>query len=166
MGNLLEGQVMACLNGKSGTSWEKWKVSVFIVFLVRIFPHLDWIRTRKIPNKHTFQAVWHEYNIFLKRCQNCLFLHYEKRIWKNGFVLTQDKNFFFWEIIKLVCREQWALLDGVFQVELKKKQLSTRLSTLLVKLKYCFPFNATSMIWPSQNSYHSILAGKWHYLRE
>ena len=26
-----------------------WKVSVFVVFLVRIFPHSDWIRTRKTP---------------------------------------------------------------------------------------------------------------------
>ena len=30
--------------------------------------------------------------------------------------------FFFWEIIKPVCREQWALLDGVLQGKLKKKK--------------------------------------------
>ena len=49
-----------------------WKVSVFGVFLVRIFPHSDWIRrdvslliyfecrkirTRKTPNADTFHAV-------------------------------------------------------------------------------------------------------------
>ena len=44
-----------------------WKISVFRVFLVRIFPHLDWIfriqsecgkiRTRKIPETDTFQSV-------------------------------------------------------------------------------------------------------------
>ena len=34
-----------------------WKVSVFGVFLVCIFPHLDWIRTRKTSNTDTFHAV-------------------------------------------------------------------------------------------------------------
>ena len=34
-----------------------WKGSVFGVFLVRIFPHLDWIRTRKTSNTDTFHAV-------------------------------------------------------------------------------------------------------------
>ena len=56
-----------------------WKVSVFGVFLVRIFQHLDWIsvfrysislhiqsecgkiRTRKIPNTDTFHAVQSAY---------------------------------------------------------------------------------------------------------
>ena len=32
-----------------------WKVSVFGDFLVCIFPHSDWIRTRKTPNTDTFQ---------------------------------------------------------------------------------------------------------------
>ena len=35
-----------------------WKVSVFGVFLVHIFPHLDGIRTRKILNTSTFYAVF------------------------------------------------------------------------------------------------------------
>ena len=34
-----------------------WKLFVLGVFLVRIFPHSDWIRTRKTPNTDTFQAV-------------------------------------------------------------------------------------------------------------
>ena len=34
-----------------------WKVPVFGVILVRIFPHLDWIRTRITPNTDTFYAV-------------------------------------------------------------------------------------------------------------
>ena len=34
-----------------------WKVSVFGAFLVRIFPYLGWMQTRKIPNMNTFQAV-------------------------------------------------------------------------------------------------------------
>ena len=42
-----------CFN-KSSTAW---KVFLFGVFLVRIFPHLGWIRTRKIPNTDTFHAV-------------------------------------------------------------------------------------------------------------
>ena len=33
------------------------KVSIFRVFLVRIFPDSDWIRTRKTPNTVTFYAV-------------------------------------------------------------------------------------------------------------
>ena len=34
-----------------------WKMSVFGVFLVRVLPHLDWIRTRKTPNMGTFPVV-------------------------------------------------------------------------------------------------------------
>ena len=34
-----------------------WRVFIFGVFLVRIFPHTDWIRTRKTPNTDTFHAV-------------------------------------------------------------------------------------------------------------
>ena len=37
--------------------YTAWKVSVFRIFLVRIFPHLDWIRTRKTPSTDTFYAV-------------------------------------------------------------------------------------------------------------
>ena len=33
------------------------EVSIFGVFLVRIFPHSDWIRTSKTPNTDTFYAV-------------------------------------------------------------------------------------------------------------
>ena len=36
---------------------NSWKVSVFRVFLVCIFLHSDWIRTRKTPNTDTFHAV-------------------------------------------------------------------------------------------------------------
>ena len=39
----------------SGTAW---KVSVFGVILVRIFPHSDWIRNRITPNTDPFYAVW------------------------------------------------------------------------------------------------------------
>ena len=41
------------------------KVSVFGVFLVRVFPHLDWIRenrTKKTPNTDTF------YTVFITKC--------------------------------------------------------------------------------------------------
>ena len=34
-----------------------WKVFKFEVFLVRIFPRSDWIRTRKITNTDTFHAA-------------------------------------------------------------------------------------------------------------
>ena len=34
-----------------------WKVSVFGVFMVRIFRHSDWMWTRKTPNTDTFHAV-------------------------------------------------------------------------------------------------------------
>ena len=53
-------------------TFTAWKVAVFGVFLVHIFPHLDWIqrdtewkvskcgkiRTRKNPNMDTFHAVF------------------------------------------------------------------------------------------------------------
>ena len=35
-----------------------WKVSVFAVVLVRIFLHLDWIRTRITPNMALFTKRW------------------------------------------------------------------------------------------------------------
>ena len=56
---------------------------------------------------------------------------YEKTV----FVLTQDKNFFFWEIIKPVCKVQWALLDGVLQVELKKKPAFNKAVNTLGEIK-------------------------------
>ena len=34
-----------------------WKVSIYGVFLVRIFPNTDLIRTREIPNTDTFHTV-------------------------------------------------------------------------------------------------------------
>ena len=34
-----------------------WKATVFGVFLVRIFPHSDWTRTRKAPDMDIFHAV-------------------------------------------------------------------------------------------------------------
>ena len=45
--------------------YTAWKLSIFEVILVRIFPHLDWARTRITPNMDTFYAVlrwerkWH-----------------------------------------------------------------------------------------------------------
>ena len=57
-----------------------WKMSVFGVFLVRIFPHSGWIRrftqsecgkirTRKTPNTDTFYAVFNS-NPFHAKCLN------------------------------------------------------------------------------------------------
>ena len=50
-----------------------WKVSVFGVFLVRIFLHSEWVRTRKTPNMDTFYAVkfW-SYKTFWSRLHQCL----------------------------------------------------------------------------------------------
>ena len=42
-----------------------WKLSVFGVILVRIFPHSNWIRTRVTPNKDTFYAVKNVCNLNL-----------------------------------------------------------------------------------------------------
>ena len=48
---------------RRGRFWEfwlmytAWKVSVFRIFLVSIFPRLNWIRIRKTPNTDTFHAV-------------------------------------------------------------------------------------------------------------
>ena len=39
------------------STYTAWKVSVFGVFLVRFFPHSDWIRTGKILNTDTFHEV-------------------------------------------------------------------------------------------------------------
>ena len=38
-----------------------WKVSVFWVFLVRIFLYSKWIRIRKTPNTDNFDAMWVPY---------------------------------------------------------------------------------------------------------
>ena len=50
-----------------------WKVSVFGAFLLRIFPHSDWIWTRKTTRTDTFYAV--------KSCQNCQLAVYLARKW-------------------------------------------------------------------------------------
>ena len=53
-----------CFNKK--TNFETaWKVSIFRVILVRIFPHSDWVRTRITPNKDTFYAVWLTAEVFI-----------------------------------------------------------------------------------------------------
>ena len=44
-----------------------WKVSVFGVILVRIFPYSDWIRTWIIPNMDNFYAAYTEV-VFLQSC--------------------------------------------------------------------------------------------------
>ena len=67
-GNVLVGLLV--LPDSYFTLCTAWKVSVFRVYLVRIFPHLDWygvspriqsecgkIQTRKTPNMDTFHAV-------------------------------------------------------------------------------------------------------------
>ena len=45
-----------------------WKVFVFEVFLVLIFSHLDWIRTRKTPNTDTSRSVnlYYIYNVSIR----------------------------------------------------------------------------------------------------
>ena len=45
------------LNDLRTCLFTAWKVSVFWVILVRIFPHSDWIWTRITPNAHSFYAV-------------------------------------------------------------------------------------------------------------
>ena len=55
-----------------------WKVSVFGIFLVRISPLSNWIRTRETRNSDTFYTVL----IFggeQKNYKNLSFLHYHKR---------------------------------------------------------------------------------------
>ena len=37
-----------------------WKVSVFEVILVCIFPHSDWMRTKITPNTDTFYTVFRD----------------------------------------------------------------------------------------------------------
>ena len=63
-----------------------WKESVFAVFLVLIFPHSDWIRTRKTPNTDTFYVV-------LCRYKNALehnFLLASECFCQNPFLLSED----------------------------------------------------------------------------
>ena len=38
-------------------AFTAWKLSIFGVILVRIFPHLDWLQTRITPNTDNFYAV-------------------------------------------------------------------------------------------------------------
>ena len=55
--------LLKCLNTYSRVSMRQtllcavWKVSVFGVILVRIFSHLDWMRTKITPNMETFYAA-------------------------------------------------------------------------------------------------------------
>ena len=57
-----------------------WKLSVFKVFLVRIFPHLDWIR-RNTSYFSIFSADGGKY-----RPEKLGHLHRDKETSKNGFV--------------------------------------------------------------------------------
>ena len=45
------------LNDLKTYLFTAWKVSVFWIILVRIFPHSDWIRTKITPNAHSFYTV-------------------------------------------------------------------------------------------------------------
>ena len=69
-------------------SYIAWKVSVFGVILVHIFPHLDWIRTRITLNTDTFYAVLLDRKsaafifLYIKTTQK--FKQYAKTSWLNG----------------------------------------------------------------------------------
>ena len=77
-----------------------WKVSVFGVFLVRIFPHLDCIWTRKSPNTETFHAVmvteifveFTKYPISAKQtlCDTCYFMRHQVIFFKKRFIFEKS----------------------------------------------------------------------------
>ena len=84
-----------------------WKVSVFGVFLVRIFSHLDWKRTRKTPNTNTFHAV----DLF-KNSELLLLLSREKLLHPPAELFCYYKNvkktcinhlliYFYWDLIEI-----------------------------------------------------------------
>ena len=75
---MIQNQVLWCLHDILTVVFTGWKVSVFGVFLIRYFPHSDWIRrntrlypvlmrenrTRKSPNTGIFYAVIYGQNSF------------------------------------------------------------------------------------------------------
>ena len=90
--------VLAPLFLSLNVCWAKlsitvWKVYLFRIFLVRNFPHLDWIRTRKTPNTDIFYAV---YELFKFWCQFKKELIYPKSqidtnlFAESNFVKTQN----------------------------------------------------------------------------
>ena len=64
-----------------------------------------------------------------------LFILRKESMKKRFLFWHKTKTFFFWEIIKPVCKEQWALLDGVLQVELKKKPAFNKAVNTLGEIK-------------------------------
>ena len=58
-------------------------------FLVRVFPHLDWIRTRKTPNTDTFYAVICE-NGFLEKHRSALYSIYCVFIFYQDMIRSSD----------------------------------------------------------------------------
>ena len=84
-----------------------WKVSVFGVFLVRIFSHLDWKRTRKTPNTNNFHAA----ELF-KNSELLLLLSREKLLHPPAELFCYYKNVkktcinhllinFYWDLIEI-----------------------------------------------------------------
>ena len=75
-----------------------WKVSVFGVFLVHIFPHSDWI-WRDTLNTDTFQAVTNLMKLLIlvrKHCtKNEVFCGRKLRIWLHLLEKSLMKNFIF-----------------------------------------------------------------------
>ena len=84
-----------------------WKVSVFGVFLIRIFSPLDWKRTRKTPNTNTFHAA----DLF-KNSELLLLLSREKLLHPPAELFCYYKNVkktcinhllinFYWDLIEI-----------------------------------------------------------------
>ena len=102
---------------RRGQLWKFWlmytgkKVSIFRVFLVHIFSHLDWIRTRKTPNTNNFHAVvmynfllfYGAWNILTLVCVtlSAIIIHSQRRYGREEKSSISPLNVFIKERIKI-----------------------------------------------------------------
>ena len=76
-------------------TFTAWKISVFAVILVRIFPHSYWIRTRITPNRDFFYAALEIQKL------DSFFKHYLSLAVKSFAVLQTKLSFFVVMITRL-----------------------------------------------------------------
>ena len=129
----------------AGTS-TAWKMSVLRVFLVRVFPHLDWIRrdteryslrfqsecgkiwTRKTPNTDTFYAVLDTPLLMIgdiKNLEKCL----------EPIQAIRLKDNFVWDVTRLKHRSRVLCLSILFEFNFDMKSFLIKISWQMYQIK-------------------------------
>ena len=104
-------------------------MSVFGVILVRIFPHLDWIRTRIIPNTDFFHAVsLAEYN-------------------KKKAIGFKSHRVNYWEINQVASKCQMDFLNKTYKKASATKKVNITIEFYIFKTVKVPNFNLNWQFW-------------------